>query len=270
MDRRQFLATGASSVTLGLGGCVGHDVPVIGVQSYEINSVTVSSERTSPDHPYTIEPTHRVETGYVEEDDAVVKLVDLPAELQSVFKTARHDSYAAETLPDGTRTVLQEYDLIGFGKDVDHRQYIGFELFEVDLETPPRLRITAELLDESTKPDDPAIIEVRAQNASEEPLRFGTGPPRPFGVLHADDLLLWTDAYRKNSHVQTENGAVVGWNDVADTVTLDAGKEVSEEYELHPQRDNVKSGVFRLDKHFRVQFEGGRETVVAEVTIEIS
>jgi hypothetical protein len=270
MDRRTFLTKGVGGTILSLSGCLTKEGPLFSDFPYEISLVTVSSERTSPEYPYTIEPIHRVDTGYVEEDDSVITLEELPTQLQSVFKTARHDSYAATTLPDGTRRILNEYDLIDFGEDVVSGRYMGFKLLEVDLETPPRLSVTAELLDESAEADDPAIFELRAVNTSEEPLRFGTGPPHPFGVLYADDLLLWTDAYRENSHIHTENGNVIGWNDVADNVTLEAGEEVSEEYELHPERDNVKPGVFRLDEHFSVQFEGGRETVVAEVTIEIS
>lgn len=269
MDRRQFLAMGASGVTLGLGGCVGHEVPLIGAQSYEINSVTVSSERTSPDYPYTIEPNHRVQAGYVEEDDSVVKFEGLSTKLQSVFTTARHDSYAAKTLPDGTRRILNEYDLIDFGEDVDSWRYVGFELLEVDLDTPPRLRITAKLLDDIAESDDPGRIEVRAQNTGNKPLQWSTGGPPPFGTLQTDAFLLWTDAYEESSLVSTENGEITGYLDAAVTVALNPGESVTEEYEIQADRDGVDSGVFRLDKPFRTLFDGGRETVTADLTIEI-
>lgn len=269
VHRRKFLAAGVGGVTLVCSGCLTQEGPLLDNSSYDLNSVTISSERTFPNHPYTLEPARWVEADDVKEHDSIIKLEGLSPELQSVFETARKDSYRADVLPDGTRTVLNEYDLIDFGEAIDSWRYMGFQLLEIDLDTSPRLSITAELLDDTATPDDPAIFELRAENTSEEPLRWSTGPPRPFGTLYADELLLWTDAYEESGHVHTADGDVVGGNDVAVAVTLDSGASISEEYEIQAERDSVGSGVFRADESVSVSFEGGRETVTADLTIEI-
>lgn len=269
MERRRFLVAGVGGAILPLSGCLTQEGPLFSDSPYEIESVTVSSGRTSPDHPYTIESGQRAEAERVGEDDSVVKLKELPAALQSVFTTARHDSYGAESLPNGTRRILNEYDFIDFGEDVDAWRYMGFKLLKVDLETPPRLRITAELLNDLAETDDPALVELRAQNTGDKPLQWSTGAPSPFGTLQTDEFLLWADSYEESSHVSTENGEITAYSDVAINVKLDPGESAAEEYEIQADQDGVDSGVFRLDKSFRTSFEEGRETVTATLTIEI-
>ncbi|MFC7073087.1 hypothetical protein ACFQJ7_12525 [Halovenus rubra] len=269
MERREFLAAGVGGVTLICSGCLTQEGPLLGNSSYDIMSARVDSERTYPNHPYTLEPTRWVDTNDVNQNDRILKLEELSPELQSVFESAREDSYGADTLPDGTRRVLNQYDLVDYGETNDSWQYVGFELREIDLDTPPRLSITVDLLDDTATPDDPAVFELRAENTSEEPLRWSTGPPRPFGTLYADELLLWADAYAESGHVQTHDGDVVGANDIAVAVTLDSGASISEKYEIQAERDSVGSGVFRADKSFRVSVEQGHEIVTADLTIEI-
>jgi hypothetical protein len=94
-------------------------------------------------------------------------------------------------------------------------------LFEIDLDSPPRVSVEARLLDDVVTSDNPATLEIVATNGGDKPIRWQTGTPKPFGIQVADDLVLWTEAYEE--HGAFEDGKSVGGSDEAVATTLDPG-----------------------------------------------
>lgn len=268
MDRRRFLAAGSGVGLLGTGGYLFRKRG-----PYEVVSLSATVERTAPDHRYTI-TDHRYPDSAAD-DYSVIEYAALPEELRSVFDPGRAD-YTADTLPDGTREILSEYDLIDFGEDASTR-YVGFHLFETDLDSPPRLAVDAELLDSTAKANDPAVLEIRATNTGDDPCWIESGPPRPFGILRPeisssgsswrDDPLLWTDTYEQSDDVQTDRWGIAGGHDVAVVSELAPGDSVSEQYEIQPKRLAVGAGEYTLEQTFEPTFRA-EDRPIGEVTVE--
>lgn|GEM_PF-3433490 len=284
MNRRQFLAVCGGGAAIGISGCRSRDpagdAPADGTETaepagrtgtvddsrYELVSFESSSERIEPDHRYTIDRRTLAES--VEEDHSVVDVANLSADTRSALRQARNGSYSTGDLPDGTRSAVEEHDFVDFGPDDDGPpRYIEFRLFEIDLDSPPRLTVEASLLDHIVTSDDPASLEIVATNGGDETIRWQTGLPKPFGWQVADGLVLWTDAYKEVAAV--EDGEIVGGSDAAVATELGPGETVAEEYEVQSGRDAFEPGEFTLDGELSYWFDGRWEAVSYEVGWEI-
>jgi hypothetical protein len=275
MNRRQFLAVCGGGTAIEIGGCLGRE-PAAGTETaandsrYELVSFEASSERIRPEHRYTIDPDSFADS--LDDEDTAIKIGNLSSDAQSTLRNALSAgpglsaSYSTDALPEDARTTIEEYDFVDFGDDTEYR-YVGFSLFEVDLDSPPRLTVEARLLDEIATSDDPAVLEITATNNGDETIRCETGTPKPFGIQVADDLVLWTDAYEEGAVI--ENGEIVGGSDEDVVTELDPGKTATEEYEVQSARDAFEPAEFTLNGELNYRFEGGRETVSYEVSWEI-
>ena len=272
MHRRRVLA-GSIGFPFALAGCLdgtaGLATDHSSTEQYELHSLSVDIERTAPTHRYTVRTRKRYES--VDADASVVAFDELDESVRKVLEAAlEHPEYETDELPDGLRTVVEEYDFVDCTDCQTDYRYVAFELLTVDLDHPPRLAIDAHLLDAIATPDDPAVIELAAKNDGDDPLRWHTGVPAPFGILRTDEeLLLWTEVYEESGHVGVADGEITGADDIAIEVGLEPGESVTERYELQPDRDGFESGSFALTEELATEFEGGRETVSVTVEWEV-
>lgn len=280
MNRRKILAVCGGGMTIGIGGCLGRESAgqdpegetetAADNRRYELVSFEASSERINPEHRYTIDPDSFADS--LDDEDTAIKIGNLSSDAQSTIRNALSAgsgpsaSYSTDELPEDARTAIEEYDFVDFGDDTEYR-YVGFSLFEVDLDSPPRLTVEARLLDEIVTSDNPAVLEIAATNTGDETIRWQTGTPKPFGIQVADDLVLWTEAYEEGAVV--EDGEIVGGSDEDVATELDPGKTVAEEYEVQSDRNAFEPGEFTLSRKLNYRFEGGKETVSYEVSWEI-
>ena len=281
MNRRQFLDVCAGGTAIEIGGCLGREPagqdPADGTEMaatdsrYELVSFEASSERIKPEHRYTIDPDSFADS--LDDEDTAINIENLSSDAQSALRNVLSAgpgpsaSCSTDELPEDARTAIEEYDFVDFGDDTEYR-YVGFSLFEVDLDNPPLLTVEARLLDEIATSGDPAVFELTATNKGDNPIAWHTGPPRPFGRQKADGLLLWTDAYEESGGINVEDGEIVGGGDPGLQTELDPGKTAAEEYEVQSDRDAFESGEFTLNNEINYRFENGRETVSYEVSWE--
>ena len=272
MHRRRLLA-GSIGLPFALAGCLGDSAGMATEQSgtvgYELHSLSVDVERTAPDHRYTVRTRKRYES--VDADASVVAFDELDDSVSEALEVALdRPGYESDELPDGVRTVLEEYDFVDCaGCETSHR-YVAFGLQEVDPDEPPRLDVDAHLVDPVAAPDDPAVLELVAVNEGDDPLIWHTGVPAPFGILQTEEgLLLWTDAYEESGHVGVADGEITGADDIAIEVDLEPGETVTERYELQSEREDFEPGSFVLSEEVATEFEGGRETVSMTVEWEV-
>ena len=264
MHRRRLLA-GAIGFPFALAGCLdgsaGTATDQSGTERYELHSLSVETERTAPEHRYTVRTRKRYTT--VDADATVVSFDELDEPIRTTLEAALdRPEYETDELPDGLRTVVEEYDFVDCTDCETNHRYLGFEILTVDLDDPPRLAIDAHLVDPVATPDEPAVIELVAENDGEVPLVWHTGVPAPFGILRTDgDLLLWTNEYEESGHVGVTDGEITGADGIAIEVGLEPGESIAERYELQPERDDFEPGSFALTESFATELEGGRETV---------
>ena len=203
MNRRQFLAVCGGGMPIGISGCLDRESagqnPADRTETtadesrYELVAFETLSERTKPEHRYTIDPDSFADS--LDDEDTVIKIGNLSSDAQSTLRNALSAgpgpsaSCSTDELPEDARTAIEEYDFVDFGDDTEYR-YVGFSLFEVDLDSPPRLTVEARLLDEIVTSDAPAVLEIVATNQGSELIRWETGTPKPFGMQVADDLVL--------------------------------------------------------------------------------
>lgn len=280
MHRRKFLAVCGGGLTSGTSGCLGRELAeqetedrpetAADEKRYELVSFEVSSKPIKPEHRYTIDPDSFADS--LDDGDTAIKIGELSPEGQSILRDALSAgpgpsaSYSTDELPEATRAAIEEHDFVEFRDDTEYR-YVGFSLFEVDLDSPPWLTVEATLRDDIVAPDDPAVLEIAATNTGNKPIRWQTETPKPFGIQVADDLILWTDAYEEGAVV--EGGEVVGGTDEEVTAELRPAKTVAEEYEVQSDRDAFEPGEFTLKDEIHYRFEGGRKTVSYDVGWEI-
>lgn len=130
--------------------------------------------------------------------------------------------------------------LVGPGRFLHRRPYsVEVQSEAIEKEGPPNpsdqdptFTVELDTLDDKIKNNSPAIVAIRASNISNEEANYVTGTPKPFGVLYAGDNLLWSNAYRRSSGVETKNREVVGGTDGGPSVTVPPGESVSDSYEL--------------------------------------
>lgn len=92
--------------------------------------------------------------------------------------------------------------------------------------------VEAEAVQASMAGDDEARLRLALVNGGDREVSVFSGAPPPFGVLYVEAVdgdgqsLLWTDAYRENTHVGTEGRSVTFVEDLGLTTPLQAGERL--------------------------------------------
>jgi len=99
--------------------------------------------------------------------------------------------------------------------------------------------------------DEAVTITLAVTNEGDEPLRFTTGAPKPFGVfsLQGDErrIVPWTPAYEESGHVHTApHRGVASVNSIGLSTTISSGETISETYTISDETHGIQPGTYEF------------------------
>lgn len=125
--------------------------------------------------------------------------------------------------------------------------------------------------------EDDVAFSFELTNRSREPVSVSArdAPPNPFGrFLLADGQHVihgWTPTYVANPWVQTDSHlGIVGWNDYAESVSVDPGETIRETYTISEETHRIRPGSYVYDGAIEVrESDGTRWEVNVEGTLTL-
>ncbi|WP_049927754.1 outer membrane protein assembly factor BamB family protein [Halopiger goleimassiliensis] len=101
--------------------------------------------------------------------------------------------------------------------------------------------------------DEDVSVTLAVTNEGDEPLRFTTGAPEPFGIFRLHDekqghrLVAWTSAYEESGYVHTTPHRGVGMvNSIGLSTAISPGETVSESYTLSDETHGIRPGTYEF------------------------
>lgn len=232
MHRRAFLAAAGAGALSGCTGLALRAVPV----PYEIQGLTVSTEKIYPTHAYHFYRDHFVnEPTENAIEKSPIEYNDIDAALQPIVHrliTLNHE-VPFDDPPEGLIALADDYVIDCSGLCSGHA-YAAIGYAHTDPTAPPAAELTAEAFNKPWT----GGLNLSLGNTLDQPLTVMTGRAPPFGVLHAvgtngtdNQFTLWSAAYADDKQITVRGGEVL-YPDGGGRFEVSGGSAVRRAYTL--------------------------------------
>jgi hypothetical protein len=216
-------------------------------------SVSLAVDDDGPPYELTAEQVGPTELT----DDPVYDATDASEDVRGAVRAAGETSgvYAGD-LPEALLDAVESHQYV----------YLEGTFYWAGLENRGDLPVAveAEVVEAAMSGDEEPRLRLALRNEGDREVSVFSGAPPPFGVLRVAavegqaESLLWTDAYRENTHVGTQGRSVTFVEDIGVTSPLAAGERLERAFTVV---DPLPTGeyVVRSDVGIEAAGDGGGE-----------
>lgn len=123
--------------------------------------------------------------------------------------------------------------------------------WDIDVEEGAPFDVSFSIEGDQIDADEDVSLTLAVTNNDDEPLRFTTGAPTPFGIFRLSDedrhIAAWTQAYEESRHVYTApHLGITMVNMIALSTTISPGETVGETYTLSDETHGIQPGTYEF------------------------